>query len=187
MYNTKYYIDGELWQLARPKTAAIQTYTFGDDLVIGIFQGSLQPHPELDIRIKTLLPGENAKPFLLPHESWAMDLIIKAQHYRGDVVAMLNYFIIFYDNCEPFSTPDDRKTYQMVTVPHIHEHFGHINVPGSLPIEGIAVIIEYLCLNEKRAEGAHQFRLLLEWIRDGANGQRSFMSVLNLAARHQEY
>lgn len=187
MYNTKYYIDGKLWQLARPKTAAIQTYTFGDDLVIGIFQGSLQPHPELDIRIKTLLPGEKEKPFLLPHESWAMDLIIKAQHYRGDVMEMLNYFINFYDNCEPFSVPDDRKTYQMVTVPHIQEHFGHINVPGSLPIEGIAVIIEYLCLNEKRAERAHQFRLLLEWIRDGADGQRSFMSVLNLAARHQEY
>ena len=116
-----------------------------------------------------------------------MDLIIKAQHYREDVVAMLNYFIDFYDNCVPFSKPVDRNNYQMVTVPYVREHFGHIIVPGSLPIEGIAVIIEYLCLNEKRAEGAHQFRLLLEWIKDGANGQRSFMSVLNLAARHQEY
>lgn len=187
MYNPKYYIDGKLWQLARPKTPAIQTYTFGDDLVIGIFQGRLQPHPELDMRIKTLLPGEQATPFLLPHESWEMDLIIKAQHYCDDVVAMLNYFIDFYDTCEPFSDPDDRKDYQMVTVPYVEEHYGHINVPGSLPIAGIAVIIEYLCLNEKRAEGAHQFRLLLEWIKDGARGRRTFMSVLNLAARHQEY
>ena len=51
----------------------------------------------------------------------------------------------------------------MVTVPYVREHFGHIIVPGSLPIEGIAVIIEYLCLNEKRAEGAHQFRLEREF------------------------
>ena len=187
MYNTKYLIDGDLWQLANPKEPALKTYVLEDDLVIGIFQGSKKPHPELDLRIKTLLPGEQSKPFLLPHESWAMDLIIKAQHYRKDVVAMLDYFIEFYDNCKPFSDPDDRKTYQLVTAPYVQKHFGHIIVPGSLPIEGIAVIVEYLCLNEKRAEGAHQYRLLLEWIKEGALGQRSFMSVLNLAARHQEY
>ena len=187
MYNTKYLIDGDLWQLANPKEPALKTYVLGDDLVIGIFQGSKKPHPELDLRIKTLLPGEQSKPFLLPHESWAMDLIIKAQHYRKDVVAMLDYFIEFYDNCNPFSDPDDRDTYELVTVQKVIDKYSKICIPGSLPIKGIAVILEYLCLNEKRDENAHQFRLLLNWIKEGALGQRSFMSVLNLAARHQEY
>lgn len=50
-----------------------------------------------------------------------------------------------------------------------------------------SVSLSSQCLNEKRDENAHQFRLLLNWIKEGALGQRSFMSVLNLAARHQEY
>ncbi len=187
MYNPKYYIGERLWQLARPKTSAIQTYTIGDELVIGIFQGGKEPHPELDIKIKILLPGEQAKPFLLPHESWAMDLIIKAQIYREDIISLLDYYIDFYANCTPFASPDDRSIYKMRTETYVREHFSHIIIPGSLPIPGIAVILEYLSLNEKRAEGAHQFHLLLEWVKDAAKGQRSFMSVLNLAARHQEF
>lgn len=187
MYNPKYYINGELWQLAGPKSPAIRTFTFGEDLVIGVFQGSNEPYPEIDIKIRVLLPGELAKPFLIPHESWALDLIIKAQHYQKEVVSFLDDYIKFYDNCQPFSRPEERNTYELVTVQKVIEKYAEICIPGSLPIEGIAVILEYLCLNEKRDENAHQFRLLLNWIKEGALGQRSFMSVLNLAARHQEY
>ena len=187
MYNDKYLKDGVLWQLANPKEPAIKTYILGDELIIAIFNGSKEPHPELDLRIKILLPGEQSRPFLLPHESWAMDLIIKAQHHCDEVVAFLDYFIDFYDKCIPFSKPEERNSYELKTVPYVHEHFGNVIVPGSLPIEGIAVIIEYLCINEKRAEGAHQYRLLLEWIKEAAQGQRSFMRVLNLATRHKEF
>lgn len=75
MYNPKYYINGELWQLAGPKSPAIRTFTFGEELVIGVFQGSNEPYPEIDIKIRVLLPGELAKPFLIPHESWALELL----------------------------------------------------------------------------------------------------------------
>lgn len=186
MYNSNYYSDGVLLQL-RPVIPAIHTFTFGDDLVIGVFQGKNEPHPEIDIKIRVLLPGEHSRPFLLPHESWALDLIIKAQHFRDEIVSFLDDYIEFYDNCHPFNSQEERDAYELVTIPRIKERYANVNIPGSMPIEGIAVILEYLCLNEKRDENAHQFRLLLNWIKEGANGQRSFMSVLNLAARHQEY
>lgn len=47
-------------------------------------------------RVKILQPKRNAKPFLLPHDEWVVDLLLKAQHYRDDIARLLKYYQRFY-------------------------------------------------------------------------------------------
>ena len=86
MYNPKYFIDNEMWQYRDPKGPAIHTFVASDGTAIGIFQGKKGARPDLDFRMKILQPKPDAKPFLLPHDEWVVDLLLKAQHHKDAVV-----------------------------------------------------------------------------------------------------
>ncbi len=187
MYNPKYLINNQMWQYRSPKGPAIQTFVASDGTVIGMFQGNRGDKPELDFRVKILQPKPDAKPFLLPHDEWVVDLLLKAQHYKDEVVSLLNYYLDFYDNCTPFPTPESRNTYTPKTLSEVEERFAKIAVPGTISIGGMAIILELFCLCEKQNPGAHQFKLALQWTKECVLGERDFKNVLNLVIRHREY
>ena len=83
MYNPKYIVNGQMWQYRGPKGPAIHTFFTADGTAIGMFQGSRGVRPDLDFKVKILLPNPESVPYLLPHDEWVVDLLIKAQHYKG--------------------------------------------------------------------------------------------------------
>lgn len=185
-YNKKYFTKGVLWQRS-PKQPAIRTFVASDGTVIGIFQGDRGARPELDFRVKILQPKRNAKPFLLPHDEWVVDLLLKAQHYRDDIARLLKYYQRFYKKSSPFPTPESRESYSPKTLKTVERKYGHIVVPGTISIGGMAIILELFCLCEKQNPGAHQFELALKWTKECVLGKRDFKNVLNLVIRHREY
>lgn len=76
MYNPKYIIDGKMWQYRGPKGPAIHTFITADGTAIGMFQGSRGVRPDLDYKVKILLPNPDSVPYLLPHDEWVVDLLI---------------------------------------------------------------------------------------------------------------
>lgn len=82
MYNPKYIINDQMWQYRSPKGPAIHTFFTADGTAIGMFQGSRGVRPDLDFKVKILLPNPESVPYLLPHDEWVVDLLIKAQHYK---------------------------------------------------------------------------------------------------------
>lgn len=66
VYNAKYYDDTHLWQLS-PKQRAFKTYRMKDGTIIALFQGDRGANPEIDFRLKMLVPGIDKKPILPPH------------------------------------------------------------------------------------------------------------------------
>ncbi len=187
MYNPKYIIDGKMWQYRSPKGPAIHTFFTADGTAIGVFQGNRGSRPELDFRVKILLPKPEAKPFLLPHDEWVVDLLIKAQHNKDLIVQLLDYYLDFYKTCKPFSSREERNLYQPQTLKEIETRFADVNTPGTMSIGGIAIILELFCLCEKQTPDAHQFELALEWTKECILGKRDFKNVLNLVIRHREY
>lgn len=185
-YNENYYIDGVLWQRS-PRQPAIRTFVANDGTIIGMFQGQRGARIDLDFRVKILQPKPDARPFLLPHDEWVVDLLLKAQHYREEVSQILNYYLDFYERCRPFSSIQERAEYRPQTIEDIESHFGNIDVPGTISIGGMAIILELFCLCEKQNPGAHQFKLALQWTKECVTGQRDFKNVLNLVIRHREY
>ena len=187
MYNSKYFIDGKIWQYRDPKGPAIHTFTATDGTAIGMFQGKKGARPDLDFRLKILQPKPDAKPFLLPHDEWVVDLLLKGQKYKDEIVALLDYYLAFYDNCIPFTSIEDRANYTPITLHEVEQRFGNIIVPGTMSIGGIAIILELFCLCEKQTTDAHQFKLALQWTKECIQGQRDFKNLLNLVIRHREY
>ena len=187
MYNPEYYINGQMWQKRGPKGPAIHTFTAADGTAIGMFQGKRGDNPELDFRVKILQPKVDARPFLLPHDEWVVDLLLKGQHYKDEVIQLLDYYLDFYDQCSPFSSKEDRANYSPITLQDVEERFKEVIVPGTMSIGGIAIILELFCICEKQNPGAHQFKLALQWTKECISGTRDFKNLLNLVIRHREY
>lgn len=185
-YNNDYFIDGALWQRS-PKQPAIRTFVASDGTVIGIFQGDRGARPDLDFRVKILQPKVDARPFLLPHDEWVVDLLLKGQHHKEEIVQLLDYFLEFYDTCSPFASLEERAQYTPKTLHEVERRFGNIRVPGTMSIGGIAIILELFCICEKQTPDAHQFKLALQWTKECVLGERDFKNLLNLVIRHREY
>lgn len=186
MYNEKYYKDGKLYQL-KPYSEAIHTYKTGDGTIIAIFQGNRGDNPQLDFKVKYLNDTPDAKPVQLPHVDWVVDLLIKAQKYPDEVKGFLDYFIKFYKTCKPFSSIADRAAYQPISVNFIEQKYSHVQIPGTLSMGGLAIIVELFCICEKQTAGAHQFLLQLQMTRDYMDGKVNYRNLLNLAINHREY
>lgn len=187
MYNPKYIIDDQMWQYRGPKGPAIHTFITADGTAIGMFQGSRGVRPDLDFKVKILLPNPESTPYLLPHDEWVVDLLIKAQHYKQEVIGILDHYIHFYENCRPFASTEERAAYAPTTVRQIEELYGNVNVDGTMPIGSIALILELFCLCEKQNPDAHQFRLTLLWTKECIEGTRDLKNLLNIVIRHREY
>ena len=186
-YNDKYYTDGGPLRQRSPRQSAIRTFVASDGTVIGMFQGTKGARPDLDFRVKILQPKPDAKPFLLPHDEWVVDLLLKAQHHKDAVVRLLDYYLEFYESCKPFDSLEERKLYQPRTLKEIETKFANVSTPGTMSIGGIAIILELFCLCEKQTPDAHQFKLALQWTKECVLGERDFKNLLNLVIRHREY
>lgn len=91
-YNPNYYRDGKM-RMVRGNIEAIHTFKTKDGTLIGMFQGKRGDNPELDFQVKYLNPSEEARPVLLPHVDWVVDVLLKAQLFPSEMKSFLDYFI----------------------------------------------------------------------------------------------
>lgn len=186
MFNEKYYKDGKMLQLS-PKATAIHTWDVGDGMLIAIFQGNRGEKPDLDFRVKYLNAGAEQHPIILPHVDWIVDVLMKAQNFRNDMIELLDFFIDYYEKCNPFHSVDDREKFEPRLAGLLGDKYSHVEVPNTLPITGLALVIELFCICEKQTTNAHQFKLLLLWTKRCLEGELNYRAVLNLAITHREY
>lgn len=186
IYNACYYQNGKM-RMKRGNVESIHTFVTGDGTLIGMFQGSRGDNPELDFMVKYLNPGEDSRPVLLPHVDWIVDVLIKAQRYHAQMVGLLDYYMDFYEICRPFGSLAERDEYRPKTMSIIESRYSDVDVPGTLSIGGLALILELFCLCEKQNKDAHQFKYSLQWTKDCLEGKKNYRSLLNLAIKHREY
>lgn len=174
-------------RMVRGNVEAIHTFKTTDGTLIGMFQGKRGDNPELDFQVKYLNPGKDARPVLLPHVDWIVDVLLKAQLYPAEMKSFIAYFITFYDTCKPFASLDERRNYKPISPVHIEQAYANVVVPGTLSISGLALILELFCLCEKQNKDAHQFRYSLVWTNECLEGKKNYRNLLNLAIKHREY
>lgn len=177
VYNSKYYIDEELWQL-RPKRKAINIYTTEEGIKIGMFQGSRGQYPDIDFVVKILKQGNNETLIPPPHSFWVVDLMMKIIDHREEVIQILEYYLNYYNNLTPFNSPEERNNYELETVEYITNTYSSINQPHTLSINYVAIIVELFCKNEKRNDRAYMFRDLLLTLLNYARNEVDYMTVI---------
>src|SRR3989338_4864704 len=128
VYNTKYYDGTCLWQLS-PKQCAFKTYRMKDGTIIALFQGKRGANPEIDFRLKMLVPGTDKKPILPPHTYWVVDLLLKIPQYKKEVREIVQYYIEYYDRAKPFSTVTERDNLSIEKVEEITARYAHLEQP----------------------------------------------------------
>lgn len=176
-FNENYYDGTNLKQL-RPKRDAIHTYLTSDNIVIGMFQGSRGQYPELDFVVKVLKPGLEERPFPPKHHYWVVDLMLKIENYRVEVREIVQYYVNFYANVQPFDSVLERQDYNLQTVEHILENYSHLEQENTLSLEYVAIIIELFCICEKRNDGAYMFRDILNNLLGYIDGNVDYLSLL---------
>lgn len=179
-YNPKYY-DGENLKQLRPKISAFKTYKTKDGTLIGLFQGNRGINPQLDFVIKILVPGETKKLIPPTHTFWVVDLLLKIPQYHNEVKEIVEYYINYYTQTNPFSSIEERNNYQLETVQEIITRYARIEQPYTLSLDYVATIIELFCKNEKINPGAYMFRDLLIALRDYINNDLHYTEVLQAA------
>lgn len=180
IYNSKYYNGTELTQL-RPRISAFKTYKTHDGTLIGLFQGNRGVRPDIDFVIKILVPGHDKKLTPPTHTFWVVDLLLKIPQYRNEVREIVQYYIDFYARTFPFSSVQERNTYQLETVVEITTRYAHIEQSYTLSLDYVATIIELFCKNEKINPGAYMFRNLLLTLKDYIDDDRHYTEVLQAA------
>lgn len=180
VYNIKYYDGSTLRQLS-PKLAAFRTYKTSDGVIVGLFQGNLGTNPELDFKIKVLIPGVDKKPTPPPHIFWVVDLLLKIPEFPREVREIVEYYINYYANTVPFSTTTERDNYELETVAEIASRYSYIEQPNTMSLDYVATVIELFCKNEKANPGAFWFQKLLIALRDYIDGRLHYTEVLQAA------
>jgi hypothetical protein len=179
-YNSSYFsADDRILRQLRPKENALSTFITSDGIVIGIFQGSRGSNPDLDIRVKILLPGENNQPIQPIHTLWVVDLMLKVkQGFREDVSNFIQSFIEFYNATPAWRSKEERINYKFLLAGKLIEEHQRIDDSETLSIEYVAKIIELFCRTEKLTPNAFWFNSLLIKIRDFALGKSNYIDVL---------
>jgi hypothetical protein len=176
-YNENYY-DGISLKQLRPKLDAFKTYVSKDGIIIGLFQGNRGPRPDLDFKIKILVPGTDKRPNTLPHSFWVVDLLLKIPQYREEVRSIIQYYSDYYESTSPFTSVGQRNSYRLETVEEITTRFSHIEQEYTPTLDNVATMIELFCKNEKQYSEAYMFRNLLITIRDYIDGNKHYIEVL---------
>lgn len=180
IYNPNYYNGTDLNQM-RPRLKAFKTLKTKDGTLIGLFQGSRGPRPDIDFVIKILIPGEEKKMTPPTHTYWVVDLLLKIPHYKKEVREIVQYYIDFYSTTKPFSSVEERNNYQLETVEGITKKYEHIEQDYTLSLDYVCIMIELFSKNEKIYTDAYMFRDLLISIRDYIDNKRHYTEVLQAA------
>lgn len=179
-YNPNYYDGVDLIQM-RPRLTAFRTYKMKDGALIGLFQGNRGVMPDIDFVIKILIPGPDKKLRPPTHTFWVVDLLLKIPQFRDEVREIVQYYIDYYEKTLPFSSIQERNSYQLETVEEVTTRYAHLEQPYTLSLDYVATVVELFCKNEKINPGAYMFHDLLVILRDYIDGNKHYTEVLQAA------
>ncbi len=179
-YNPNYYDGTDLYQL-RPHLKAFRTHKTKDGTLIGLFQGRRGPKPDIDFVVKILVQGKDKRLVPPTHTYWVVDLLLKIPQYKSDVRALVEYYINYYEKATPFTSQEDRDSYELKTIDEIYLKYSHIEQDYTLSLDYVAIMIELFCKNEKLLDGAYMFKKLLLTLRDYIDGKKHYTEVLQSA------
>jgi hypothetical protein len=133
------------------------------DITIGVFQGSRNKNPELDIIVKYQKKGGNVR--TPQHLHWAIDLLIKKEHDKELTKKFVGYLVGMWDKVHPFKNKQEQQKCELkFTNPENLKQFKELDKYGEYPVEFIGHIIELLMIEEKNAERSFMFKGVLDSI-----------------------
>ena len=89
----------------------LKSWEMTDGTMVAIYQGFRGENPDLDFIVKYREPGKRLR--TPSHTHWIVDLVVKGEVKKELTLSFVNALIIVYDNIEPFTSQEERNTYDL--------------------------------------------------------------------------
>lgn len=153
-----------------------------DDVTeVAIYQGSRGDRPDLDFIVKYKEEGKRLR--TPSHTHWIVDLLVKSEVNKNDMISFLNDLIEIYDGSTPFESVEKRNDYELKFPTQMAVKHSSLQGHGYYSIQTLTAFIELFSLCEKRTDGAFMFRGLLMLVKEYCEGKKDFYQIVGYSKR----
>jgi hypothetical protein len=156
-------------------------YQTDDKTTVAIYQGMRGDNPELDFIVKYKEEGKRLR--TPSHTHWIVDLLVKAEYDKELLLSYVNDLIEMYDNTIPFSTLEDRDSYDLRYNNLMDMRYNDLNAHGYYTISTLTSFIELFSICEKQTTGAFMFKGLLTLVKEYCEGKKDFYQIVGYSKR----
>jgi hypothetical protein len=148
---------------------------------VAIYQGSRGENPELDFIVKYKEEGKRLR--TPSHTHWIVDLLVKSEVSKDNLLSFINDMITIYDDTTPFNSIEERNNYVLKYPVRMVTKHSTLQGHGYYSIETLVSFIELFSLCEKQSTGAFMFRELLTLIKEYCEGRKDFYQIVGYSKR----
>jgi hypothetical protein len=156
-------------------------YQTDEKTMVAIYQGERGDNPELDFIVKYKEEGKRLR--TPSHTHWIVDLLVKAEYDKELLLSYVNDLIEMYDNTIPFSTLEDRDSYDLRYNNLMDMRYNDLNAHGYYTISTLTSFIELFSICEKQTTGAFMFKGLLTLVKEYCEGKKDFYQIVGYSKR----
>jgi hypothetical protein len=148
---------------------------------VAIYQGERGENPELDFIVKYKEEGKRLR--TPSHTHWIVDLLVKSEVSKTNLLSFINDMIKIYDETKPFESVEERNNYTLKYPSRMVTKHSTLQGHGYYTISTLTAFIELFSLCEKQTSGAFMFRGLLELIKEYCEGKKDFYQIVGYSKR----
>jgi len=152
-----------------------------DGTTIAIYQGNRGANPELDFVIKYLSPGKRLR--APSHTHWIVDLLIKSESVRPQVLNFVNDWIEHYDIINPFTSIEERNNYELRYLQKFEFKYSALGMIGEYRTDFLCALIELFIKCEKQSPNAYMFKNMLVLVKEYCQGKKDFYQIISHSKR----
>lgn len=163
------------------ENSPIKYWTMRDGTAIAIYQGSRGANPELDFIVKYLSPGKRLR--APSHTHWIVDLLLKSESVKPQVLNFVNDWIEHYDIMAPFSSVEERNNYELRYLQKFDAKYSALGMMGEYSTDFLCTLIELFIKCEKQSPGAFMFKNMLILVKEYCEGKKDFYQLISHSKR----
>jgi hypothetical protein len=148
---------------------------------VAIYQGSRGENPELDFIVKYKEEGKRLR--TPSHTHWIVDLLVKSEVSKQNLLSYIEDMIKIYDETKPFNNIEERNNYTLKYPTKMVSKHSTLQGHGYYSIETLTSFIELFSICEKQSIGAFMFRGLLTLIKEYCEGKKDFYQIVGYSKR----
>jgi hypothetical protein len=148
---------------------------------VAIYQGSRGERPDLDFIVKYKEEGKRLR--TPSHTHWIVDLLVKTETNRTDMLNFINDMIQIYDNTTPFQSVEEMRQYQLSYPLSMQSKYSVLQGYGYYSIQTLTAFIELFSKCEKQSTGAFMFRGLLTLVKEYCENKKDFYQIVGYSKR----
>lgn len=159
----------------------IKYWTTRDGTTVAIYQGNRGSNPELDFVLKYLAPNKRLR--APSHTHWVVDLLIKCENAKPQVLNFVNDWIEHYGLISPFNSLEERANYELRYLQKFDTKYSALGMLGEYSTEFLCILMELFIKCEKQNPNAFMFKDLLVLVKDYCDGKKDFYQVISHSKR----